>query len=162
MPGISIAGSLYLPKEPSDPELIILTIIARSLFMLREINQMERVLCLYTLSHPKGLVIKSFHNEDCERRPNNVISSANSLSARLHSLKNKAKVLPSILKPTSVWADLPRCLSIGLQWQAHSQLSLEACWGARLTSEWVLCLSMSQSQLDSPCYSPSPSLGFVW
>ena len=150
MPGISLAGSLYLPKEPSDPELIILMIVAQSLFTLREINQMERELCLYALSHPKGLIIKSFRNKDCERQPNKVVSSANSLSARLRSLKNKAKVLPSILKPASVWADLPRHLSIGLRRQAHLQLSLEACRGAHLTSEWVLCLSMSQSQLDSP------------
>ena len=52
---LSLADLRGIPNELSIPELADLTVIMQCLFTLREINQMEREMCLHSCSHSKVL-----------------------------------------------------------------------------------------------------------
>ncbi|KAF8694545.1 hypothetical protein AX14_002013, partial [Amanita brunnescens Koide BX004] len=55
-PNPLLAGSYCPMNRLSSPELVNLAIIMQHPFALREINQMEHEMCLFTLSHSKGLI----------------------------------------------------------------------------------------------------------
>ena len=130
---------------------------------------------------PDGLIIKSSHNEDYGQQPNKVINSLDNPNARLRLPKLETEVLPSILKPASIWDGLPLILSIGLRWQAHQKPPYKVTW----ISQWLLdvisttiagnasgCprefrmgslpVSEPSHTLTVPAAHHRPSLGFVW